>query len=475
MAKNYTTKTASLKAITIDVHKLEANNLKIDGEDVLQKIDTTKSEVLESINTTKSEILGELDTVKQDLLYEIDNAVPTVKISTDTRETITENDLWGTYVETKDNGEIVIHDDFISNPNASLKSAWLSTITKVTNNKAYSTNNSFYANVQTEKIQSGFYMFSSCSNLTSVESDFSSLENGERMFYRCGGLISFYNELSSLSNGTCMFASCYNLVNFTPDLSSLNSGSHMFYNCSALKAFSSDLSSLNDGSTMFHDCFALTAFHSDLSSLINGSNMFNGCTTLTEFTSDLNSLISAERMFNGCKTLTSFTSSLSSLENGSSMFSGCKLNPRSVMHIVETLPQRVSNTTITIGIDITNDASTVAQQLQTFAQEVFYDSWNDLKQAFINKNWSVTWQFGGTSSSITLSEDEQFRGIPVYAKLSEEVSEELGEYCTEDGQHFYNIEWGHDVTHPEDFTYFGSLLEACGYYGVIPKIYLEEV
>ena len=475
MAKNYTTKTASLKAVTIDVHKLEANNLKVNGEDVLQKIGTTKSEVLESINTTKSELLDELDTVKQDLLYEIDNAVPTVKISTDTRETITENDLWGTYVETKDNGEIVIHDDFISNPNASSNSAWKSTITKVANNKAYTGSNSFYANIETEKIQNGLYMFSSCSSLTSVESDFSSLENGERMFYRCGGLISFYNELSSLSNGTCMFASCYNLVNFTPDLSSLKSGSHMFYNCSALKAFSSNLSSLNDGSTMFHDCFALTAFHSDLSSLINGNNMFNGCTTLAEFTSDLNSLISGERMFNGCKTLTSFTSSLSSLENGSSMFSSCKLNPRSVMHIVETLPQRESNTTITIGIDITNDTSTVDKQLQTFAQEVLYDSWSDLKQAFVDKKWSVTFQYGGTTSNITLSEDEQFRGVPVYAKLSEEVSEELGEYRTEDGLHFYNIEWGHDVTHPEDFTYFGSLLEACGHYGVIPKIYLEEV
>lgn len=287
-------------------------------------------------------------------------------------------------------------------------------------------------------------------------------------------------DLSSLTNGNYMFCNCYQLESFNYDLSSLVEAECMFTSYPPtnppmlLKEFDSNLNSLKNANSMFSKCY-IEKFDTNLPSVTSATQMFAGCSKLTTFVSDLSSLTNGEQMFSGCKVLTSFTSSLSSLENGTSMFSSCKLNPRSVMHIVETLPQRESNTAITIGIDITNDTETIDQQLQTFAQEVLYDSWNDLKQAFINKNWSVTWQFGGTSSSITLSEDEQFRGIPVYAKLSEEVSEELGEYCTEDGQHFYNIEWGHDVTHPDDFTYFGSLLEACGYYGVIPKIYLEEV
>lgn len=171
MAKNYTTKTASLRAVTIDVHKLEANNLKVNGEDVLQKIDTTKSELLD-----------ELDTVKQDLLYEIDNAVPTVKISTDTRETITENDLWGTYVETKDNGEIVIHDDFISNPNADNKTSWYTSIGRVVENKAYNSSNTFYANVETNKLTNGAYMFNGMIMLGIFYSNLSNLINGDHMF-----------------------------------------------------------------------------------------------------------------------------------------------------------------------------------------------------------------------------------------------------------------------------------------------------
>ena len=192
-------------------------------------------------------------------------------------------------------------------------------------------------------------------------------------------------------------------------------------------------------------------------------------------------------MFNGCTKLTSFTSDLSSLTNGGSMFYKCKLDAPSVMYIIATLPQNTSNNSITIGINVSSsivNGKNTATQLLEFANEVGYETWAKLKQAFIDKKWSVTWQYGGTTSSITLSEDEQFRGVPVYARLIEvlpqgeeytEEEKEMAEYCTEDGTKYYNIEWGHDVTHPEEFEYFGSLLEACGYYGVIPKIYLEEV
>ena len=138
---------------------------------------------------------------------------------------------------------------------------------------------------------------------------------------------------------------------------------------------------------------------------------------------------------------------------------------------------------LTLGIDVTNDLVTIDQQLQSFAEGAHYNSWVDLKQEFVNKGWTVTFQYGGTQTGITLSEDEQFRGIPVYTRLievtpeGEEYTEEEkhhAQYCTEDGTKFYNIDWGHDVTDYDQYQYFGSLLEACGYYGVIPKKYLEE-
>ena len=505
MAKNYTSKTASFKAVTIDVHKLEANNIKLGGQDILDTINTTKSDLSNSITTIKNELLDTIDTTKQDLLYAIDNATPTVKISTDTRETITENDLWGTYVETKDNGEIVIHDDFFDNPNLESKTAWNTQITTIENNKAY-TSGGLYANIQTDKLVKGDCMFMNCSNFRYFNSDLSSLTSAREMFRACSvfnfknfisntsslidaycmlsqnyKLQTFNSDLSSLVNGECMFgtlsAAPQSLTTFEcNNLNSLQNGKGMFGGCLLLSSFEYDLPSLVDGSCMFLNT-PIEKFSSNLSSLVDGSEMFKNSKIVT-FTSDLPSLTHGWGMFKKCTSLTTFVSDLSSLtsgyDGGSEMFYMAKLNPRSVFYIAESLPTHSSESFIDIGIDVTNDSSTIQQQLQDFAQQASYDSWNDLKQAFINKNWSVTFQYGGTNSNITLSEDEQFRGVPVYAKLSEEVSEELGEYCTEDGQHFYNITWGHDVTHPQDFIYFGSLLEACGYFGVIPKIYLEE-
>ena len=131
---------------------------------------------------------------------------------------------------------------------------------------------------------------------------------------------------------------------------------------------------------------------------------------------------------------------------------------------------------LTLGIDVTNDSETIEQQLQTFAEGCLCDSWAELKQEFVDKGWTVTFQYGGTNTDITLSEDEKFRGVPVYARLIEVSDEDKdkAEYCTEDGTKFYNIDWGHDVTDYDSYQYFGSLLEACGYFGVIPKKYLEE-
>jgi hypothetical protein len=72
-----------------------------------------------------------------------------------------------------------------------------------------------------------------------------------------------------------------------------------------------------------------------------------------------------------------------------------------------------------------------------FANKVGYNSWEDLKQSFVDKGWTVTFQYGGTRTDITLSEDEQFRGIPIYAKAIEIQPE--GERILEDGstERFY--------------------------------------
>ena len=491
MANNlYTTKTASLKATKADVGKLDVKKINLKGKNIL-------------------EYIGENKTI--------------VKHAQDTRTTVTENDLWGQWIETLEDGTVIIHDDWIISDNI-----WKSSITKVEENKGYindgtTADNLFYGNIQTEKIKKGYRMFLSCSSLKLFSSDLPNLTNGEYMFYKCSQLESFSSDLSNLTNGNWMFTRCTNLESFSSDLPSLTTGEYMFPNCSNLDSFSSDLSSLTDGAYMFQNCTNLKSFSSDLPSLTTGEYMFNNCSNLDSFSSDL-----------------------SSLTNGYCMFYNCSLDAKSVMYIIHSIkdiaaekqlyksgtipyvtlsngvysvprgfmsdgryvytynkPQPYTTTisasnvgNLIIGIDVTNNSSTIAQQLQTFAEGTLFDSWADLKQAFVDKGWSVAWQYGGTSGYITydLRGGERVIPCPVYTKLIEilpegikkdEEGNEVGEkfyteeqkhmatYCNEDGSKFYDIEWGHDVTHPEEFQQFDSLETACVSYGVMPKEYLE--
>ena len=554
--KNYTTKTASLRVTNADIRNLDVKKINLDGKNILEYID---------------------------------ESVPTIKHANDTRETVTENDLWGQWVETKDDGTVVVHDDWVTNPNASNNSAWDSSITKVEDNKAY-TNDTTYKNIQTEKIKNGEYMFSGCDNLTSFTSDLSNLTNGHSMFIGCDNLTSFSSDLSSLMDGAAMFADCTEFTSFSSDLSSLENGNGMFYGCTNLTSFTSDLPNLTDGDSMFIRCWNLTSFASDssgspvnlssltnaynmfktcsklttfyadlpsltngtfmfqdcenltsfasdssgspvnVSSLTNGDSMFLRCWNLTSFSSDLPKLTNGNDMFKTCSKLTSFTSDLSSLTNGYRMFYECKLTPQSVMYIVESIrniteekakypnvengengeipwvtydseTQKYSapfgfmedgqyvytynspnpyTTTIsssdvgllTLGIDVTNDSATIEQQLQTFAEGCLCDSWAELKQEFVDKGWTVTFQYGGTTDEIPNTYDlrnrEQIIPCQIFAKLVE-ADKDSAEYCTEDASTFYNIEWGHDVTDTSSYTQFNSLEDAMTSWNVFPK------
>lgn len=504
---NYTTRTSSLRATAADIRALDVKRINA------EKINLKNKNILEYI----------------------EESIPTITHSKDTRETVYEDDLWGQWVETKDDGTVVVHDDYLTNPNSSSYSKWLSDVKAVQDNKAYSeittdsdgnftgvVEDSVIANIQTERIKDGNSMFRENVSLASFSGDLTNLVNGVAMFNNTS-LTSFSGDLSNLVNGHEMFFNIP-LESFSGDLSNLVKGNSMFWNTS-LTSFSDDLSNLSSAQDMFGSTY-LTSFNSDLSSLVMGEGMFSN-TSLTSFNSDLISLVDGMSMF-AYAPLASFTSDLSSLVWGLDMFEGCKLSPQSVMYIVESIrniteekakyssgkipwvtydsetqkysapfgfmedgqyaftynnPQPYTITIhaslvgqLTLGINVINDSETIEQQLQTFAEGCLCDSWAELKQEFVNKGWTVTFQYGGTDSSITLSEDEQFRGVPVYARLIE-VSEEdkdKAEYCTEDGTKFYNINWGHDVTDYDAYQYFGSLLEACGYFGVIPVKYLEE-
>lgn len=225
MEEKFITNTSSIKTTHANVRKIDAKvidakNIKINGEDILDIIKDNKT---------------------------------ILKHAQDTRETITENDLWGQWVETLEDGTVIIHDTEFDNPDKS--KAWEFSISKIEDNKAF-VNGNFWANIQTDKLRDGTRLFYQTS-LASFDSDLTSLENGNRMFYWCRDLEEFYGTLSSLRTAPEMFLSCDELRLFDEDMPNLVNGDSMFFYCiklATMDIFDSDLSSLEEGTNMFHSC-----------------------------------------------------------------------------------------------------------------------------------------------------------------------------------------------------------------------------
>ena len=213
MSDKYNTETASIKATIGKFRKLDTDKLTIKGQDI--------SELVGSGNGGGS---GSV----------------TIKHAQDTRETVTENDLWGQWVETLEDGTVIIHDTVFDNPDKS--KAWKETLSKIEDNKAYA-NGSFWANIQTDKLRDGTRLCYQTS-LASFDSDLSSLENGNRMFYWCRDLEEFYGTLSSLRTAHEMFIECEELRHFDEDMPNLVNGHSMFYYCvklASMESFGCDL------------------------------------------------------------------------------------------------------------------------------------------------------------------------------------------------------------------------------------------
>ena len=468
MSDLYITQTASLKAQKANLLNLSTKRLKADN-----------------IQLGDKNILDYLDEVSV-----------TIKHASDTREVVTENDLWGQWVELKD-GASIIHNDFVQKP-AGYTGMRYDEVTKEVDNKAY-IGDEFYANIQTDMIEDGQHIFAGRpSQLASFSSDLKSLKKGNCLFDGCSlltsapetpalqdgfymfegtGLGTYSRPLPNLRSAEHMFSDCASLRRFESATPLLEEGSFMFSGCNVLKVLEADFSSLRKCQSMFDSCSELSSFDTSLPSLWYGDSMFTYCTKLASFTSDLNNLTQGSRMFAGCTSLEHFTSSLSSLEFATEMFTECILSPESIEYIADSLPHKDMERNILIGINLVpSDGLSTEEHLQLkneFAKEAGYDSWDELNQTFTDKKWDVSWQFNKGKTAANLL-DAGFGGSSIYAKLIEVADRELAEYCTEDGEKFYNISWCHETNNPEGYDYFGSLLEACGYYGVIPKKYLEE-
>lgn len=292
----YTTTTAALKATKADIRWIDAKQIKLNGKPIPSKVFDERGEF------------------------------------------VTDQDLWGTTVTTDENGVVHVSHKWVTNPNISEGSAWNSSVKAVQGNKAYSeittgstgnftgiVEDSVIANIQTEMIENGSYMFT-YTPLISFYGDLSSLVDGVEMFTNTS-LTSFSGGLRSLRDGDYMFSHTP-LSYFGGDLSSLVYGESMF-DSTSLKSFDGDLSSLIYSGTMFSST-PLTSFNGDLSSLVDGYSMFSA-SNLTSFNANLKSLKNAMGMFYETS-LTSFNIDLSSLINGAFMFSNTHKRGYSFRH-----------------------------------------------------------------------------------------------------------------------------------------------
>lgn len=307
---NYTKKTASLKASKIDVRKLN-----VGGKDISHHVG-------EKVHTCK-----------------------------DTRQTVTENDLWGTYVEVTDKGDVIFHDDYITMNYKILDD----TITRVENNKAY-IGDDFYCNIQTQKIKNGFDGFCDKINLTTFSGNLDSLVNGDNMFVYCSTLDFNCPSMKSLKNGGNMFmntgteyrdGTVDGLTTFNCQLPNLEMGDYMFCQSYALQTFSSKLPKLKNAASMFDGCNhlvnfeitslpqVLTTFYMfygceklqkctlEMPKVTNTQNMFECCSSLQDVKLDMPSVVSAQSMFSQCGNLEQYVGDLSSLKDGTGMFGTC--------------------------------------------------------------------------------------------------------------------------------------------------------
>lgn len=309
------------------------------------------------------------------------------------------------------------------------------------------------------------------------------LSNGNSLFENGRyTMATFDKDLKQLSEAGGMFKWCVKLEDFNSDLLSLWNGEDMFFGCRELKNFNSRLPNLRWGAWMFHYCKKLKKINCDLSSLESGYAMFGDNSALEEFTNDLHNLEDGEHMFSGCENLTSFISDLSSLKFGLNMFSKCKLNPMSILCIIDNLPETIpyhSKTLyihgynrfyscITIGIDVCSsekDGKDTDTQLQEFAEEAGYESWEELNSELEKKGWTVIWQYNGTTSS-TYNLRNKPISLPIYAVLVEENEEKKAEYYKENEEKFYNIVWGHSMKNFANIKQFDSLEDAISHYGL---------
>lgn len=279
MSKLYTTKTAALKATTIDSNIIDAKKIFVypgAGDK------TDRVNILDLIEDAKT-------------IYD--------ERGTNT----TENDIWGRSVEINE-GKTYIRYKWL---NADIDDEIKSNIAYVTYNKAFNADDSLVLNIECDRLKSAVGAFATPS-FTNFSGDLSNLEDGSSMFANSSLNVCEWNLLS-LADAQNMFEGS-TISSFTGDLPSLLNAKAMFKYTGSLDSFSGNLDTLFDAESMFESS-SITSFKTHAPYLYKGTNMFAN------------------------SSIANITVSFSNLLTGVGMFENTNLSPDSVRIIAETLPQ----------------------------------------------------------------------------------------------------------------------------------------
>ena len=165
-----------------------------------------------------------------------------------------------------------------------------------------------YDNIQYSVTSIGDWVFSECSDLTSITIPNSVTSIGDDTFSNCSGLTSVTIPNSVTSIGNSAFSGCYGLTSVTIPNSVTSIGRQVFSNCYGLTSVIIPNSVTSIGQGAFYGCSGLTSVTIPNSVTSIGERAFEDCSDLTSVTIGNSVTSIGNSAFRGCSGLTSVTS-----------------------------------------------------------------------------------------------------------------------------------------------------------------------
>lgn len=231
-----------------------------------------------------------------------------------------------------------------------------------------------------------------------------------------------------------------NLADWNIDLPELENIYHTFDKCRRLRSFRGNMNNLTRvRNEMFGGCYGLTSFVGDMPILTSGQYLFQSCFALSSFEGNLRSLEDGYQMFEKCSALRDFNSNLESLTDPMSMFNYTRLTAASVKNILDTINDDVGDYSrgIYIGVGYASE-----ENFEENLSSIGYSSVEELRSAFSNKGWSVSFNYNYDAHRY------------FYCETADEIFD-IDSNWRDRGIFRYNYTWSQSLENLKDATFTG--------------------